>query len=211
MVEDLIGFLHGGLKEPHPLAGIKVQPGESDGTTPEVWLLGSSDYSARLAAAIGLPFSFADFFGNTGEHGPQVAEIYRNAFQPSIYLSEPRVNVALQVICARTEAEARFIGASRSLNKMVSALGLTTNGLLPPEEAIKWPMDDETKAYMSLATKSYIEGDLDQVRAGIIAASKRYHTSDIGIVTNCYDFEHRKRSYALVAECMELTPSESDA
>lgn len=207
VVEDLVGFLHGGLKEPHPLAGIKVQPGESDGIPPEVWLLGSSDYSAKLAAAIGLPFSFADFFGNTGEHGPQIADIYRNEFRPSVYLSKPRVNVALQVICARTKAEARFIGASRSLNKMVSVLGLTTDGLLPPEEAMKWPMDNDTKAYMSQATKSYIEGDLDEVRAGILKASKRYQTSDIGIVTNCYDFEHRKRSYALVAECIGVTPS----
>jgi luciferase family oxidoreductase group 1 len=209
MVEDLVGFLHGGLKESHPLAGIKVQPGGPGGTAPDVWLLGSSDYSARLAAAMGLPFSFADFFGNTGEHGPQVANIYRNEFRPSAYLSEPRVNVALQVICARTGAEARFIGASRSLNKINSALGLTTDGLLPPEEAIQWPVDDDAKAHMSQSTKSYIEGDLDEVREGILAAAERYQTSDIGIVTNCYYFEHRKRSYALVAECMGVTPAAS--
>ena len=91
---------------------------------------------------MGLPFSFADFFGNTGELGPQVADVYRNEFRPSAYLSEPRVNVALQVICAATEAEARFIGASRSLNKIISALGLTTGGLLSPDEAVNWPLDD---------------------------------------------------------------------
>ena len=211
MIEDLMGFLHGGLKESHPLAGIKAQPGEADGTAPDVWLLGSSDYSARLAAAMGLPFSFADFFGNTGEHGPQVADIYRNEFRPSAYLSEPKVNVALQVICAATEAEARFIGASRSLNKVISRLGLTTDGLLSPEDAVRWPLDDDAKAYMSQSIKSYIEGDLDQVREGVLAAAERYQTSDIGIVTNCYYFDHRKRSYELVAECLGVTPSSSDA
>ena len=206
MAHDLMGFLHGGLEETHPLAGIKAHPG-ANGTAPDVWLLGSSDYSARLAAAMGLPFSFADFFGNTGEHGPQVADIYRNAFQPSEYLSEPRVNVALQVICAETEEEARFIGASRSLNKVISALGLTTGGLLPPEEALEWPLDDQAKAYMDQSTKGYIEGDPDQVCEGILAAAERYQTHDIGIVTNCYYFEHRKRSFDLVAKCLGVAPS----
>ena len=206
MAHDLMGFLHGGLDELHPLAGIRAQPG-TDGTAPDVWLLGSSDYSARLAAAMGLPFSFADFFGNTGEHGPQVADVYRKEFRPSEYLSEPRVNVALQVICADTEEEARFIGASRNLNKVISALGLSTGGLLSPEEASEWPLDDHARAYMDQSTKGYIEGDPDQVRDGILAAAERYQTSDVGIVTNCYCFEHRKRSFELVAECLGVAPS----
>ena len=54
-----------------PFAAIKAQPGPSPESAPEVWLLGSSDYSANLAAYLGLPFAFADFFGNTGRHGPQ--------------------------------------------------------------------------------------------------------------------------------------------
>ena len=207
MVQDLMGFLHGKLKESHPLAAIKAQPGEPDGTFPEVWLLGSSDYSARLAAGLGLPFSFADFFGNTGEHGPQVADIYRKEFSPSAYLSEPKVNVGLQVICAPTEEEARFIGASRNLNKVVSSLGLTTGGLLPPEEAVDWPLEENVRAYMDQSTKSYIEGDPDQVREKILAAAERYQTSDLGIITNCYYFEHRKRSYEMVARCLGVAPA----
>ena len=202
MVQDLMGFLRGGLPDSHPLAGIRVQPGEPDGTAPEVWLLGSSDYSARLAATIGLPFSFADFFGNTSEYGPQVADLYRREFRPSEFLSEPKVNVSLQVICAPTEEEARFIGSSRNLNKVISTLGLSTDGLLPPEEAVDWPLDESARAYMSQSTRSYIEGDPDQVRRGILAAAEGYQTSDVGIVTNCYYFEHRKRSYELVARCL---------
>ena len=202
MVGDLLGFLNGDMPEGHPLHEIKAQPGDAPETVPEVWLLGSSDYSAQLAAHLGLPFSFADFFGNTSEYGPRVADLYRQLFKPSEYLSEPKVNVGLQVICAPTEEEARFIGASRSLNKVISALGLTTGGLLPPEDAINWPLDESAKHYMNQSTQSYIEGDPDQVREGILASSERYETTDIGIVTNCYNFEHRKRSYELVAEAM---------
>ncbi len=205
MVGDLLGFLNGDMPEGHPLHEIKAQPGGAPDTAPEVWLLGSSDYSAQLAAHLGLPFSFADFFGNTSEYGPRMADLYRQLFQPSERMSEPKVNVGLQVICAPTEEEAKFVGASRSINKVISALGLTTGGLLPPEEAIDWPLDERTRAYMAQSTQSYIEGDPGQVREGILASAERYQTADIGIVSNCYHFEDRARSYELVARAMGVS------
>ena len=74
MVKDLLSFLEDEVEDEHPLAGIRAQSSGKD-TYPSVWLLGSSDYSARLAAEMGLPFSFADFFGNTSEYGPQVTDL----------------------------------------------------------------------------------------------------------------------------------------
>jgi luciferase family oxidoreductase group 1 len=210
MVGDLLGFINGNLPEGHPLHEITAQPGGQPETVPQVWLLGSSDYSAQLAAHLGLPFSFADFFGNTSEYGPRMADLYRQLFQPSEYLAEPKVHVGLQVICAPTEDEAKFVGASRTLNKVISALGLSTGGLLPPEEAVDWPLDDYAKEYMAQSTSSYIEGDPEQVRDGILASAERYQTANIGIVTNCYYFEHRVRSYKLVANAMGIVERGSD-
>ena len=114
------------------------------------------------------------------------------------------------MICAPTEEEARFVGASRSLNKVVSALGLTTGGLLPPQEALDWPLDPHAREYMARSTQSYIEGDPDQVREGILAAAERYQTADVGIVSNCYHFEHRARSYQLVAEAMGVSAARGE-
>ena len=202
MIEDLIGFLGDGVKDDHPLSGIKAHPSEKK-SSPEIWLLGSSDYSARLAAEMGLPFSFADFFGNTSDYGPKMTDLYRKQFQPSEFLSEPRVNVGLQVICAPTEEEARFIGTSRSLNKILPGLSLRTGGLLSPEEAANWPLDKNAQEYMMQMTKSYIEGNPDQVRDGILHASERYQTGDLGIITNCYYFEHRVRSFEMVADIFQ--------
>ena len=62
-VIDLLGFLSGNMEQGHPLAGVHAQPGPEPDSVPEVWLLGSSDFSARLAGTLGMPFSFADFFG----------------------------------------------------------------------------------------------------------------------------------------------------
>ena len=199
MVTDLLGFIRGEMDDGNPLKEIKAQPGGPPETVPRVWLLGSSDYSARLAASLGLPFSFADFFGNTSEYGPMVAELYRKEFRPSEYLSEPLVNVGVQVICAPTEDEARFVGASRRIGKALSAMRLTASGLLPPEEAVDWPLPDEAKKFMEQSTTGYIEGDPQHVRESLLAVAERYQTGDLAVVTNCYYFEHRVRSFELIA------------
>jgi luciferase family oxidoreductase group 1 len=200
MVADLMGFIHGTLPEGHQLGAIKTQPGGPPETVPEVWLLGSSDYSARLASQLGLPFSFADFFGNTAEYGPKVCELYRQNFLPSEYLSEPKVGVGLQVVCAPTEEEAEFIGSSRAIAKVLRAMGLSTEGIIPPEEAVNWPLPDDAIAYQEEQTKSFIEGNPQQVEEGIMEAAERYQTGELAIVTNCYYFEHRTRSFEMVAD-----------
>jgi len=93
------------------------------------------------------------------------------------------------------------------LRRIISTMGITTKGLLPPEEASIWPLDDQVKAYMEQTTQSYIEGNLDQVREGILSSSERYQTPDIGIVSNCYYFDDRKKSYSLVAESVGVQPN----
>ena len=111
-VVDLIGYLSGTLSEGHRFSELKAQPGAPPEHIPEIWLLGSSDYSAQLAAVLGLPFAFADFFGHTADHGPLVADIYRTQFKPSGYIQEPQLNVALQVVCADTQERANFAASS---------------------------------------------------------------------------------------------------
>src|SRR5918993_1146489 len=72
--------------------------------TPEVWLLGSSDYSAQLAAASGLPYVFANHFA--GEGLEQALDLYRTQFQPSETLAEPRTFLTANVLAAPTEEDA---------------------------------------------------------------------------------------------------------
>ena len=138
MVSDLLAFLENEISDDHPFAGIVAQAGPKPSEVPDVWLLGSSDFSARLAGLLGLPFAFADFFGTTGEYGPAVAALYREQFKPSKYLKEPKVNVTVQALCAPTDEEAQFIASSRNLSKAGQHLNLQ-GGLLPPEEASGYP------------------------------------------------------------------------
>ena len=204
-VVDLLGYLTGTMEEEHPYGKIHPLPGPEPATAPEVWLLGSSDYSAQLAAMLGLPFAFADFFGDIRDRGPVVVELYRRNFKPSRYLSEPKVNVALQVLCAPTEEEALFLGASRNLNKTGWVLGLR-QGLLPPEEAAAYPLTDEAKQWQARFRAGYVDGDPQQVKQAITEVAKLYETADISMVTITYDYAYRARSYELVAQAFGLVP-----
>ena len=205
-VIDLISFLSGTTSEEHSFAGLRAQPGPLPDSLPEVWLLGSSFYSAQLAAVLGLPFAFADFFGTAGSHGPEAVALYRQEFQPSATLAQPRTNVTLQVICAPSEDEAQFLASSRNVNKVNQALG-GSHGLLPPEEAVSYPMVQGAKIYIDHLSQGYIDGGPQQVREMIVQSAERYGTNDIGVVTNCYSFEARVRSFQLVAEAFQLNAS----
>ena len=202
-VSDLMGYLTGAVVGEQAFSGIRAQPGSDPESTPEVWLLGSSFYSAQLAAVLGLPFSFADFFGMTSFHGPEAASVYRREFQPSPYVSEPKLNVTLQVICAATTEEAEYLATSRKIDRLRMALG-ERQGLLPPEEAAAYSLREDERIYIERNTVGNIVGDPDQVGELIVQAAARYDTVDVGIVTNCYDFQARVTSYELVAERFNL-------
>ena len=110
-IADLIGFLDNKMPADHPFARIRVMPmGE---TSPEVWLLGSSDQSAIFAAYFGCAFSFAHFINDEG--GPEIMDAYRQRFRPSERLTAPQASIGVFVVCADTEAEARRLAASRDL------------------------------------------------------------------------------------------------
>lgn len=202
-VVDVIGFLAGTIPEEHPFSSIKAQSGSSPNAIPGVWLLGSSDYSARLAAALGLPFSFADFFGTTAEHGPMIADLYRQQFRPSEYLEEPRFNVALQVICADTEEKAELVLSSNNVSRVNRLKGIR-EPLVSPEEAIATEFTPVELQHLEQSTKHLIVGTPEMIKEGVAKAAQAYSTTDVSIATNCYYFADRVRSFELVAEAFAL-------
>ena len=203
-VADLVGFLSGTLPDEHIFSHVKSQPGPAPNSIPGIWLLGSSDYSARLAAVLGLPFSFADFFGTTAGHGPLVAALYRRLFRPSGYLAEPKFNVALQAICADTNEKAEFIGSSRDISRLNSLRGIR-GPMISPEEASSIKLGPAEMEHLEQVNRYSIRGSPDIVKDQILEAARSYETTDVSIVTNCYYFEDRLRSFELIAEAFDLS------
>ncbi|TSA14510.1 MAG: MsnO8 family LLM class oxidoreductase, partial [Betaproteobacteria bacterium] len=121
-VQDLVGFLDDTLPADHAFARVKAMP--AGPAAPPVWLLGSSDYSGALAAALGLRFAFAHFINAQG--GDLVTRTYRTRFQPSLREAAPHAVVCVFVICAETAAEAEKLAACVDLRRLHMAQGLNT-------------------------------------------------------------------------------------
>lgn len=201
-VVDLLGYLSGGLETGHPFAAVQAGPGAKE-TAPEVWLLGSRYESAYMAARLGLPFAYAHFFGLGVAEGPEIVEGYRRQFEPSRYLSQPKVNVGVQVLCAETEEDALRIAASRNLGRLYSITN-RARGIPPVEEALRYNYQPNELAFVRQYSQVCVDGAPSQVKAGLEALAKTYQTDDLSIVTICHDYADRLRSYKLVAEVCGL-------
>jgi len=191
-VVELIRYL---LPAEGPPSVPSAVPGS--GYLPEVWLLGSSLFSAQLAGMLGLSFSFAYHFA------PKLLdaalETYRSHFRPSILLSEPHAMVAVTVLCAPTEAEATWLSGSSAL----SILQLRTGrlGLLPsPEEAEAYPFTPTEVAIVEDAMSSHLIGPPETVFEGLVELQRRTSADEIIISTRVHSYEARVRSLTLVAE-----------
>lgn len=202
-VADVLSYLADERDPSHPFASVHAGPGTS--TMPEVWLLGSRAESAYLAATMGLPFSYAHFFAVEVDDGPHIVENYRRHFRPSAYLSAPKVNVAVHVLCAETTEEAQRLGASRNLAKLKTVLG-QRGGVPSVEAALAYAYRPEELAYITEFSRAYVDGNPQQVKAGLERLAALYRTTDLSIVTICYGFAERVRSYELVAEACGLKP-----
>jgi luciferase family oxidoreductase group 1 len=201
-VKDLLGFLHGELAGEHPFAGVKARPGPPPESGPEVWLLGSGSSGARVAAELGLPFAFADFLGEARKAGPAVVAQYHETFKPSGREDRPRSLIALGILCAPGMEEAQHLGLSRKFDLIAELHGV--EGLLAPEDVLQITLTEEEERHVEHWSQSFIEGDPELVRDTILDLARSYHTDSVLVITNCYSFEHRVRSYELLAEIFGL-------
>jgi len=196
-IDDLVAFLADDLPPGHRFQGIHASP--TPGGVPEVWLLGSGIDSALLAAERGLPFSFAHFFGAHAGNGPAIVSAYRKHFASSRWCEAPRVHVGVMALCAPTQAEAEYHASSLKLSRLNLARGVHT-GTASPEEALAHPYTPAELDYLARNTTPAAVGDPQQVIARLEELAAAYGTPELGIVTICFDFAARLRSYELIAE-----------
>ena len=199
---DLIGYLSDALPADHPFAQVRAMP--TPGTTPEVWLLGSSGQSAAYAAALGCPFSYAHFINDRG--GAEVMRAYRDRFRPSRWSSVPRGSVGVFVICADSDAEAQRLAASRDLWR----LRLDRGELWPIptiEDSEAYPYSDIDRRRIAAHRQRMVIGAPEQAKAKLDALAQAYRVDELVIVTITYDFLARRRSYELLAEAFGLPSS----
>ena len=196
-VRDLLAWTAGEkLAEGHPFRDIIAQPGGP--TAPEVWILGSSDYGAQVAAYFGLPFCFA-YFISEGSIAEQAIAIYRQGFRPSALLAEPLAGVCVWAMAARTEDEAETLFSSRGLTRLWRDHGIIAP-LPSPEEATAHPMSDSERARLQRIKERAFYGTPGVVGGKLRELAERCGVTEMAILTTVHDQEARRQSYTLLAQ-----------
>ncbi len=199
---ELLAYLEDALPEDHPFRHLaKTLPGRPE--LPVPWLLGSSAQSAIWAGELGLRYAFADFIN---PQGAEIAQLYRERFQPVRDLQAQRTAVAAWVLCAPTDDEAQFLATS---SRMTFTL-LRRNQLIavpPPEKAVAFLESEGKQPNGDRPGRRGIIGSPETVRAGIEALAAEYQADEVIVVTITYDHQVRRRSYELLAEVMDLQPA----
>ena len=175
----------------------RIQAVPAAGTEVPLWILGSSNFGAMLAAELGLPYAFASHFA------PDLLlpalQIYRSRFKPSEQLSAPHAMVGVNVIAAETDARARRLATTQQMsfaNIFRGARGLSQ----PPIDDIEsyWSPMEKAQAGQMLARS--IVGSADTVRSGLQSLIDETQADELMIVSDVYDHAERLRSFEMIAD-----------
>jgi luciferase family oxidoreductase group 1 len=200
-VRDLMAWVTGSsLPEGHPFRQLRAYPQGS--TSPEIWMLGSSDYGAQVAAHFGLPYAFAWFFTD-GKGGPEALALYRQLYQPSARHPEPHTALCVWALAAETEEEANFHFASRARVRLLRDRGIFAP-LEPAEVALAQPYTEAEQARLLQMRNEALVGTAGQVVERIADLAARLEVAEMAVVTWTYEEAARRKSYELLARAAGL-------
>jgi luciferase family oxidoreductase group 1 len=178
-------------------ANQRIQAVPAAGTEVPLWILGSSNFGAMLAAELGLPYAFASHFAP--EMLAAALQIYRTRFKPSEQLAKPYAMVGVNIIAAETDAEARRLATTQQMSFTNMFRG--TRGLSqPPIDDIEtyWSPMEKSQAMQML--RRSIVGSEETVRKGLQALVAETGADELMIVSDVYDHKARLRSYEMIAD-----------
>jgi len=202
-VRDLLAWVAGKqLVEGHPFRDVLAQP--QGPTLPEVWILGSSDYGAQVAAYFGLPYCFAHFITD-GRGAAEALAMYRTQYRPSERFPNPNGALCVWALAAETQEEAARLFTSREMWRLGRDRGLFLP-LPSPEEAAARELTAEERGRVERLRERAIYGTARVVGEKLRALTESFKVEEMAILTTVHDREARRRSYALLAEEFGLGP-----
>lgn len=195
-VRELQAWVSGiDLPEGHPGHGVTANP--TGPTSPTLWMLGSSDYGAQLAAHFGLPYAFA-YFITDGQGVHQALDLYRQLYRPSALHPTPQAVLCVWALAADTEAEAWHHFSSRERWKIDRNRGAI--GSLPsPEQVAARPYSAAEQAQAHQLRANALVGSGPQVAAKLRALAESLGVDELVVITWAHDPAAQRRSYELLA------------
>ncbi len=200
-VQELQAWVAGEpLPDNHPYRAIQAHP--TGPTEPQIWILGSSDYGAQLAAHFGLPYAFAYFFSD-GRGVEQALDLYRRHYRPSDRHPKPQPTICVWALAADTEAEAKRLATTREYWRVGFEQGLR-HPLVSPEDAMAHPYSAaEMATVLATRSKAFV-GTGPQVAEKLHALARRLDLDELVINTWTHDPVPKHRSYELLADAFGL-------
>jgi luciferase family oxidoreductase group 1 len=183
--------------------GQRLQAVPGAGLDVPIWILGSSLFGAQLAAYLGLPFAFASHFAPAALM--EAVAIYRERFQPSAQLTEPRIMLGVTTVAAETDEEARFLFSSLQQSTLNNRLG-RPSPVLPPVKDFAGTLDPYQRAVVEDALGAAVVGGPETVRRGLEDLAARTGADELMVTANIFDHEKRKRSFEIIAEVGGVQP-----
>ncbi|MFM8865599.1 MAG: LLM class flavin-dependent oxidoreductase, partial [Limnohabitans sp.] len=205
-VMELQAWVQGrALPAGHPGHGVHAYP--LTGTAPDLWMLGSSDYGAQLAAHLGLPYAFA-WFITDGQGAEQALDLYRETFRPSDGLARPLATLCVWALAADTDEEAWRLFESRARWRMDRNMG-RLGPLLPPGQATRDYSPAEQLALERLRAQALV-GSAATVGARLRQLARQLALDELVLITWTHDPQAQRRSYELLAREFSL-PAQGQA
>ncbi len=178
--------------------GVRAIPGE--GLNIPIWLLGSSGFSAQLAAQLGLPFAFASHFAP--DYLLPALELYRTNFKPSGALDKPHAMVGLNAIVADTDAQAERLATSLYQTFLNIVRG-RTGKLLPPVASMDGLWNAQEQFYIRNMLRYTAIGSPETVKARLEAILEETQADEFIVAAQLYDHQDRLKSYRLLSELVK--------
>ncbi len=195
-VRELQAWVSGiDLPEGHPGHGVTANP--TGPTSPTLWMLGSSDYGAQLAAHYGLPYAFA-YFITDGQGAHQALDLYRQLYRPSALHPTPQAVLCVWALAADTEAEAwhHFSGRERwKIDRNRGAIG----PLPSPEEVAARPYSAAEQVQVHQLRANALVGSGAQVAAKLRVLADSLGVDELVVITWAHDPAAQRRSYEILA------------
>lgn len=200
-VRDLQAWTSGAeLPLDHPFRSLHAEP--RGPFPPEMWILGSSNYGAQLAAWFGLPYCFAYFFSD-GEGAAEALEVYRTQFRPSAVLDKPHCSVVVWAFAAETQEEADYWFRSRAIIQTLRPRGRFLP-LPTPEEAETVELTEIEKERLEGIKARAFVGTGRETANRLRALCAELGADELVITTGVTDHEVRRNSFKLLAEAFGL-------
>ena len=193
-MNDLKSFLEGSVSSTESFESVNVTPGL--GELPEVWLLVSSRQGAEYAAHFGLPMALAYFIDPSCI---ELADVYRDNFQPSIFADKPKISVGVFSICADTDKEAEELSLSAAAWRLNSQKGIF--GTFPTLEEAKDSINGDL--VRTNDNRTFV-GTAQTIREKLQPILNKVEPEELKIITICEPFSARVRSYDLIKQSFAL-------